>query len=71
MKTMHASAVRGAFASVLEAVREKAEAVVVVRYGRPVAALVPLDRLAPHELVALEQAKLPGDKTDRVARSRG
>jgi prevent-host-death family protein len=68
MKTMHASAVRGAFASVLEAVREKSEAVVVVRYGRPVAALVPLDRLAPHELVALERAKLPRDKSEDVSR---
>ena len=68
MKTMHASAVRGAFAKVLEAVRQKAEAVVVVRYGRPVAALVPLDRLAPHELSALERVKLPGDKPEDPAR---
>jgi prevent-host-death family protein len=54
MKTMDASAVRNAFASVLDSVRQKAEAVVVVRYGRPVAALVPLERLAPHERLALE-----------------
>jgi antitoxin (DNA-binding transcriptional repressor) of toxin-antitoxin stability system len=51
---MDASAVRSAFASVLDSVRQKAEAVVVVRYGRPIAALVPLDRLAPHERSALE-----------------
>src|SRR6185437_15087370 len=38
--------------------------VVVVRYGRPVAALVPLDRLAPHELSALERVKLPGGKPE-------
>jgi prevent-host-death family protein len=68
MKTMHASAVRGAFAKVLEAVRQKAEAVVVVRYGRPVAALVPLDRLAPHELSALERVKVPGGKREDPAR---
>jgi prevent-host-death family protein len=68
MKTMHASAVRGAFAKVLEAVRQKAEAVVVVRYGRPVAALVPLDRLAPHELSALERVKVPGGKPEDPAR---
>jgi antitoxin (DNA-binding transcriptional repressor) of toxin-antitoxin stability system len=55
MKTMDASRVRGAFASVLEAVRETAETVVVVRYGRPVAALVHLDRLTPRELRALQR----------------
>jgi antitoxin (DNA-binding transcriptional repressor) of toxin-antitoxin stability system len=51
---MDASAVRSAFASVLEGVRQKAAVVVVVRYGRPIAALVPLERLAPHERSALE-----------------
>ena len=55
MKTMDASRVRGAFASVLDGVRETAETVVIVRYGRPVAALVPLDRLTPRELLAIEQ----------------
>ncbi|HVV53103.1 MAG TPA: type II toxin-antitoxin system prevent-host-death family antitoxin [Polyangia bacterium] len=65
---MQASAVRGAFASVLDAVREKAEAVVVVRYGRPVAALVPLDRLTPHELVALERHARRAGKADDAAR---
>ena len=34
---------------------EEAEAVVIARYGRPVAALVPLDRLTPRELHALER----------------
>lgn len=52
---MDASRVRAGFASVLEAVRESAETVVVVRYGRPVAALVHLDRLTPRELRALER----------------
>ncbi len=64
MKRMDASAVRSAFASVLEAVRQKAEAVVVVRYGRPIAALVPLDRLAPHERSALEDDGGSGPSTD-------
>jgi prevent-host-death family protein len=59
MKTMDASRVRGGFAGVLEAVRETAETVVVVRYGRPVAALVHLDRLTRRELRALER----GDQT--------
>ncbi len=64
MKRMDASAVRSAFASVLESVRQKAEAVVVVRYGRPIAALVPIDRLHPHERSALEADGGPGPKTD-------
>jgi prevent-host-death family protein len=55
MKTMDASRVRGEFASVLEAVRETAETVVVVRYGRPVAAVVHLDRLTRRELRDLER----------------
>ena len=61
---MDASRVRAGLASVLEAVRETAETVVVVRYGRPVAALVHLDRLTPRELRALErdhQARAEGD----------
>ena len=66
MKTMDASRVRAGFASVLETVRETAEPVVVVRYGRPVAALVHLDRLTPRELRALErdhQARADGDES--------
>ena len=58
---MDASRVRGGFASVLEAVRETAETVVVVRYGRPVAALVHLDRLTRRELRALEQGDDQGN----------
>jgi prevent-host-death family protein len=66
MKTMDASRVRAGFAGVLEAVRETAEPVVVVRYGRPVAALVHLDRLTPRELRALErdhQVRADGDES--------
>ena len=64
MKTMDASRVRGGFAGVLEAVRETAETVVVVRYGRPVAALVHLDRLTRRELRALERGDQPGSDGD-------
>jgi hypothetical protein len=39
----------------------------VVRYGRPVAALVSLDRLTPQELAALERQARLSPKTD-VAR---
>jgi prevent-host-death family protein len=67
MKTMQASELRGTFAGVIEAVREKGETVVVVRYGRPVAALVSLDRLTPQELAALERQARLSPKTD-VAR---
>jgi len=60
---MDASRVRSEFAGVLEAVRETAETVVVVRYGRPVAALVHLDRLTRRELRALAR----GDQTQTQA----
>lgn len=52
MKTMDASRVRGEFAGVLDTVRD-GESVVIVRYGRPLAALVPLSRLNPRELRTL------------------
>ncbi len=64
MKTMDASRVRGGFAGVLEAVRDTAETVVVVRYGRPVAALVHLDRLTRRELRALERDDQPQADAD-------
>jgi len=64
MKTMDASRVRGGFAGVLESVRETAETVVVVRYGRPVAALVHLDRLTPREQRALERGDRAGADGD-------
>ncbi|HEX3903766.1 MAG TPA: hypothetical protein VH853_13075 [Polyangia bacterium] len=64
---MDASRVRGSFASVLDGVRERAETVVVVRYGRPVAALVPLDRLTPRELLAIEHDnRRSGKENDAV-----
>jgi prevent-host-death family protein len=46
---MDASRVRGDFAGVLDSVRDDGRPVVIVRYGRPVAALVPLARLSPRE----------------------
>jgi prevent-host-death family protein len=49
MKTMDASRVRGDFAGVLDSVRDDGHPVVIVRYGRPIAALVPLARLSPRE----------------------
>lgn len=46
MKTMDASKVRQSLPSVLQAVRDREEVIVILRYGRAVAALVPLDRLS-------------------------
>jgi len=59
MKTMDASRVRGDFAGVLEGVREDGRPVVIVRYGRPIAALVPLDRLTPRERRSLNHDGAP------------
>jgi prevent-host-death family protein len=71
MKTMDASRVRGEFAGVLDTVRD-GQPVVIVRYGRPLAALVPLSRLKSSELRALTQpaarSSRPADRTP--ARSR-
>lgn len=61
MKTMDASRVRGEFAGVLDTVRD-GQPVVIVRYGRPLAALVPLSRLNPRELRALNQPPAPAQR---------
>ena len=71
MKTMDASRVRGDFAGVLDSVRDGAP-IVIVRYGRPIAALVPLARLTPRELRSLNHASHGGGSigartADRVA----
>ena len=55
MKTMDASKVRKSFARVLESVRDDDEVFVIVRYGQPLAALVPIDRLSPSELKILDR----------------
>lgn len=55
MKTLDASIVRARFAGVLDTVRADGQPVVIVRYGRPIAALVPIERLAPRELRALNE----------------
>ncbi len=72
MKTMDASRVRGDFAGVVDAVADDGEPVVIVRYGRPLVALVPLARLSSRELRALShppgEADRPADR--RPGRSR-
>lgn len=57
MKTMDASRVRGEFAGVLDGVRDQGEPVVIVRYGRPLAALVPLSRLSSRERRHLDRPR--------------
>ncbi len=64
MKTMDASRVRGDFAGVLEGVREDGRPVVIVRYGRPIAALVPLERLNPHERRSLNSQPAEPSRTN-------
>jgi prevent-host-death family protein len=49
MKTIDASKARKTFARVLETVRERNENVVIVRYGRPIAAVVPIRQLPAGE----------------------
>ena len=66
MKTMDASKVRKSFARVLESVRDDDEVFVVVRYGQPLAALVPLDRLSPSERKVLDR---PSAVRRRVAKN--
>lgn len=65
MKTMDASRVRGDFAAVLDAVRERGEPVVIVRYGRPVAAVVPLSRLSSREVRGLDHQPPRATSPDR------
>jgi antitoxin (DNA-binding transcriptional repressor) of toxin-antitoxin stability system len=54
MKTMDASKVRRSFARVLEKVRGKSETIVIMRYGQPLAAIVPIGRLDTHERDLIE-----------------
>jgi prevent-host-death family protein len=49
MKTMDASKARQSLAGVLDFVRAHEESIVIVRYGHPMAALVPIGRLDSSE----------------------
>jgi prevent-host-death family protein len=53
MKAMNASTARKLFARVLESVIDEDEPVIIVRYRKPVAAIVPLSRLSPAERTAV------------------
>jgi prevent-host-death family protein len=46
MKKMDASKLRRSLARVLESVRDRQEAVIIVRYGQPIAALIPMEHLS-------------------------
>jgi prevent-host-death family protein len=52
MKAMNASTARKLFARILESVIDEDEPVIIVRYRKPVAAIVPLSRLSPAERTA-------------------
>jgi antitoxin (DNA-binding transcriptional repressor) of toxin-antitoxin stability system len=53
MRIMDVSKVRGSLATIVESVRERGTVVIIIRYGRPIAALVPTDRLTLTERRAL------------------
>jgi prevent-host-death family protein len=55
MKTMDASKVRKSFARAVEAVRAGGDELLITRYGRPVAALVRIDRLSPEERKSVQR----------------
>jgi prevent-host-death family protein len=69
MKTMDASKARQSFARVLESVRDRNETVVIVRYGQPVAALVPLARLSPSERKTVDGHSPPPDHPGQSRRT--
>lgn len=53
MRRMDVSEVRGTLATVVDRVQRKRNVVIIVRYGRPLAALVPITRLTAPERKAL------------------
>lgn len=57
MRTLNGSQVRRSFAEVVESVGDRREVVVIVRYGRPIAAIVPVMRLTRNERAALGALK--------------
>ena len=59
MKTMDVSKVRKTFAGVVEAVRDGGDELLITRYGRPVAALVRIDRLSAEERKMVQQQLSP------------
>jgi prevent-host-death family protein len=65
MKTMNASTARMTFARAIAAVVKDGEPVVIVRYGRAIAALVPISRLAPAEQKELNSLRVVGTATPR------
>jgi prevent-host-death family protein len=60
MKTMDASKVRKSFSRVLEAVRDGGDELLITRYGRPVAALVRIERISPGERKLAEGQRSEG-----------
>ena len=53
MRILDASKVRSSFAEIVESVQAAQEVVVIIRYQRPIAALVPIHRLTESERKAL------------------
>jgi len=66
---MDVSRVRGSFANVVDWVRDRLGVVIVARYGRPLAALVPITRLTNAERKALgaHEESAPASPSSRRA----
>jgi prevent-host-death family protein len=61
VKTIDASKLRQKLAGVLESVRDGRQKVVIVRYGQPIAALVPIKDLSAKERRGLGAHRRGGD----------
>lgn len=59
MRMLDVSRVRRSFARVVDSVSERGDAVVIVRYGKPIAAIVPTMRLSREERGMLGSLKSP------------
>jgi prevent-host-death family protein len=66
MKTMTVSEARKVFARALESVVTDDEPLIIVRYRRPIAAIVPIDRVSPADRAASKREQ----RSDRNRRRR-
>lgn len=74
MRSMDVSRLRGSLAKVVDRVRARMTVVVIARYGRPIAALVPIPRLTDAErrtLAARTPAAAPAGHSRAGVPARG
>ena len=65
MKTINSSNARKSFAGILELILTDDVPMVIVRYGKPIAAIVPLSRLSMADQAAVKCAIDTGGRIDR------